>query len=113
MNTPFAPVEVRVTTDSVLEAIDNLDILSFTTFEVAMAMRVDEYPVRAAVSWLLKFGAIRRCGARKCMTKPVRRERNRYEPGKCEPYWANTYERVMSNNVDFAELNRIFCGAGR
>lgn len=105
--------EVRVTTEAVLEAIRVFPIESFTTFEIAEAMGVPEYPVRAAMSWLVNRQIVVRAGARKLMSRrPVCRERNGYAPGKHEPYWATTYiMKEQSAPVDFAALMGAFCRA--
>lgn len=100
----------RVTTAMVSAAIKAFPLESFTTFDIAATMGLAEYPVRAAVSWLLKHGAVKRIGSKKCFTKPVRRERCHYRPGKCEPYWATTYARVPENAVDFDALFRVLSG---
>ena len=93
---------VRVTTEMVFDAITAYPIGSFTTFEIAEAMGVPEYPVRAAASWLLKRNLIEKAGARK-----------RYTAESHEPYWATTYKvREQGGPADFAALNRIF-GVGR
>ena len=102
--------ETRITTARVLAAIDQITTDQFTTFDVAALMGVAEYPVRSAVSWLLKFGAVRRVGHKQCWTKPVRRERCSFRPGKREPYWATTYVRVVENVVDFDALHRALSG---
>lgn len=105
--------EVRVTTEAVLSAIRDFPILSFTTFQIAEAMGVPEYPVRAAVSWLARRQIVVRAGARKLTTRrPVCRERNGYAPGGHEPYWATTYIlKEQSAPVDFAALMGAFCRA--
>jgi hypothetical protein len=101
--------ETRVTTESVLASIRDFPILSFTTFEIAEAMGVPEYPVRAAMSWLVARKVVVRAGARKLMV-PRRRERNGYAPGKPEPYWAATYVlRETSSEPDIATLYGVFC----
>lgn len=90
----------RVTTDAVLNAIRAFPIDSWTTFELAEAMGLPEYPVRTAVSWLLSRNAIRVAGARK-----------RYTRSANAPYWASTYELIeRGDDVDCALLNRIFMG---
>lgn len=103
---------IPVTKETVLEAIKAFSIETFTTFEIAEAMGVEEYPVRAAVSWLIKGKLIEKAGARKLWTKPVRRERRGFVPGKCEPYWATTYQLKIQTTADFMALNRVF-GFGR
>lgn len=88
-----------VTTETVLAAVKKLPIESFTTFEIAEDMGVPEYPVRAAVSWLLKGGVIERSGARK-----------RYTATGNEPYFATTYVlKQKAAPADFSALMGIFC----
>jgi hypothetical protein len=101
--------ETRVNTETVLAAIREFPIESFTTFEIAEAMGVPEYPVRAAMSWLVARKIVIRAGARKLMV-PRRRERNGFSPGKPEPYWATTYVlREESAAPDIATLYGAFC----
>ena len=96
MNQPAAPS--RVTTEMVFDAIQAYPTGAFTTFEIAEAMGVPEYPVRAAMSWLLKREMIQKAGARKCYTSRMH-----------EAYWATTYIlKPKAAPVDFAALNRAF-----
>lgn len=93
--------EQRVTTDAVMTAIKDFPIEAFTTFEIAEAMGVPEYPVRAAASWLLKRNLIEKAGARK-----------RYTAVANEAYWATTYKiKQQAAPVDFAALMGAFCRA--
>lgn len=103
--------EVRVTTEAVLEAIKGFPIESFTTFEIAEAMGTPEYPVRAAMSWLVNRQIVVRSGARKMMTRrPVCRIDGRTP--RPEPYWATTYVlKEQAAPVDFAALMGAFCRA--
>lgn len=103
--------EIRVTTEKVLEAIKVFPIESFTTYEIAEAMGVPEYPVRAAMSWLLSRHLVEKAGARKLMSRnPVCRINGRTP--KQEPYWATTYVmKEQSAPVDFVALMGAFCRA--
>lgn len=100
--------ETRVNTETVLAAIRDFPIESFTTFEIAEVMGTPEYPVRAAMSWLVSRKIVVRSGARKLMTKPVIRQDGRTP--KPEPYWATTYVlREKSAEPDIATLYWSFC----
>ena len=100
---------IRVTTETVFAAMKKHPIDSFTTFEIAEQMGVPEYPVRAAMFWLVNRKIIARAGARKLMT-PRWRERNGFAPGKPEPYWATTYVlREENAGPDIATLMGAFC----
>lgn len=88
---------VRVTTEDVLKAVRAYKG-DFTTFEIAERMGVPEYPVRAAMSWLLKRNLIERAG-----------EKKRYTATAHVPYWATTYQvREHGGAPDFSALNRAF-----
>lgn len=53
--------EGRLTTDAVKAAIEQFVAQGenrFTTMDIARFMGIDEYPVRAAVSWLARYGMI-------------------------------------------------------
>jgi len=91
--------EVRVTTDSVMLSIVGLPSEDWTTFELAAAMQVPEYPVRAAVSWLLVRKVLEVSGTRK----------GYYWTGrKRKTYQSNTYRLKGQGKVDFNTLNMAF-----
>lgn len=102
--------DTRITTSRVLAAIDALESKTFTTYDVAAAMRVPEYPVRSAIAWLVKSGTVKRTGCKKLWTTPVRRIRCQLIPGKSEPYFATVYIRVMESAFDYDALYRALCG---
>lgn len=90
---------VCVTTDDVAKVIESV-VGEFTTFDIAEQMGVPEYPVRAAMSWLLKRGDIAKAG-----------QRQRFTARMHEVYWATTYVRVVRGEpADFATLTRVLCG---
>lgn len=95
---------VRVTRDSVLEAIkiyvDDQSKQFFTTLEIARQMGVDEYSVRVAFSWLARYEQIE-------IVPGVRSIR--YTGTAHEKYSATVYQiREEATEVDFAALNRAF-----
>ena len=102
---------VRVTRDSVLEAIkayveSHSD--HFTTQDIARHMGVEEYPVRAAISWLNRNEEIE-------IVPGVRSKRYLGEPENPDTrrhttsYSASVYQiREKAGKVDFAALNRAF-----
>lgn len=62
LNLPALEVATRVTVETtllaILEFLDEDQEQTFTTRDIAGAMRVEEYPVRAAFSWLRRAGKI-------------------------------------------------------
>lgn len=93
------PSKVKVTTDSVMLSIASMSKDGWTTFELAAAMQVPEYPVRAAVSWLLVRNVLEVSGTRK----------GYYWTGrKRKTYQANTYRVRGRGKVDFDTLNMAF-----
>lgn len=81
---------VRVTTAEVLKIVE-AHRGEFSSFDISEKMGVPEYPVRAAMSWLLNRRVIEKVGTRK-----------RYTALRHEVYWATTYRvREKSAPVDF------------
>ena len=100
--TPAQAEPTRVTVEMVFRAIAASSLKEFSTFDIAERMDVTEYPVRAAMSWLLKSNEIKKY-----------RTVKRYTAAAHEPYWATTYQLVEKcEPVDFSVLNRLF-GYGR
>ena len=88
----------RVTTEMVSDAIKASGLREFSTFDIADLMGVPEYPVRAAMSWLLNRKEIKKY-----------RTVKRYTAAAHEAYWATTYLVVEKCEApDFAALNRVF-----
>ncbi|GEM_PF-5619498 len=89
---------VRITTDDVQKFVE-AHSGEFTSFDIAEKMGAPEYPVRAAISWLLNRRVIEKAGTRK-----------RYTAHRHEAYWATTYRvRERSALVDFRALMGAFC----
>ena len=89
---------VRVTTAEVLKVVE-AHRGEFSSFDISEKMGVPEYPVRAAMSWLLNRRVIEKVGTRK-----------RYTALRHEAYWATTYRvREQSAPVDFMALMGAFC----
>ena len=81
---------VRVTTAEVLKIVE-AHKGEFSSFDIAEKMGVPQYPVRAAMSWLLNRRVIEKVGTQK-----------RYTAHRHEVYWATTYRvREKSAPVDF------------
>ena len=81
---------VRVTTAEVLKIVE-AHRGEFSSFDISEKMGVPEYPVRAAMSWLLNRRVIEKVGTQK-----------RYTAHRHEVYWATTYRvREKSAPVDF------------
>lgn len=112
MTTPQAESPVRVNRDSVLEAIkayvDDHSKPFFTTLDIARHMGVDEYPVRAAVSWLARYELIEivpGVRSKRYLGDPQNPHRRRHT----DSYSASVYQiRQEVEKVDFAALNRAF-----
>lgn len=78
----------------------------FTTADIARFMGVEEYPVRATVSWLARYGLIE-------IIPGVRSKRYRSIPTDRRPhdddYSVSMYRvKERAAEVDFAALNRAF-----
>lgn len=102
---------VRVTTDTVKEAIERyvekLGENRFTTADIARHMGVDEYSVRAAVSWLARYKLIE-------IIPGVRSKRYRSIPTDRRPhdddYSVSMYQlKEQSGQANFAALMGVFC----
>ena len=100
----------HLATDAVRKAIeqfvDHRGENRFTTADIARHMGVDEYPVRAAVSWLARYGLIE-------IIPGVRSRRYRSMPTDRRPhdddYSVSMYRvKEQGAQADFAALNRAF-----
>ncbi len=107
--TEHKPV-VRVSTEAVKKAIekfvDQRTEKHFTTADIARFMEVDEYPVRAAFSWLARYGLIE-------IIPGVRSKRYLEQPADRrlhgDSYSVSMYRvKERAAEVDFAALNRAF-----
>lgn len=102
---------VRVTTETVQKAIEQFvkdrGENRFTTADIARDMGVDEYPVRAAVSWLARYGMIE-------IIPGLRSKRYRSMPTDRRPhdddYSVSVYQvKERCGEVNFAALMGVFC----
>lgn len=100
---------IRVKTEAVKAAIkqyvkEHSD--RFTTADIARFMGVDEYPVRAAVSWLARYGMIEiipGLRSKRYLPQPVDRRRH------SDSYSVSVYQiKERGEEADFAALNRLF-----
>ncbi len=101
----------EVTTDSTMAAIriyvKEAARDGFTTHEIARHMGVTEYPVRAAVSWLARYGLIE-------IIPGVRSKRYRSLPLDRRPhdddYSVSMYRiKEQTGEANFAALMGVFC----
>lgn len=112
MATEQAGSSVRVTRDSVLEAIkayvETQAKPFFTTQDIARFMGVEEYPVRAAVSWLTRYELIEvvpGVRSRRYLGNAADETKRRHT----DSYSASVYQmKPAATPVDFAALNRAF-----
>lgn len=101
----------RVTKDAVLSAIRSyVDVQAkdfFTTLDIARHMGVEEYPVRAAVSWLNRYRYIEIVpGVRSKRYLPMNGNRRLHG----NEYSVSVYQIRETTPADFDTLNRVFCG---
>lgn len=99
----------HITTEAVLSAakdlVKEMDPPHFTTLGIARHMGVEEYPVRAAVSWLTRYRLVE--------VVPGVRSR-RYTRASGEAYSATVYQvREESGPADLALLFGVFCCGGK
>lgn len=94
---------VRVTTEDVLKAVRAYEG-EFTTYDIARVLGVEEYPVRAAMSWLVKRDIVERIGITDRPLPQVQGKRMH-----CETYTVVLYRaKEEAAPVDFSALNRLF-----
>lgn len=106
----------RVTKETVMDAIRayiaDQSKPFFTTLDIARHMGVDEYPVRAAVSWLARYGMIEivpGVRSKRYLGQPEDPNKRRHT----DSYSASVYQvSKTKSQADFATLNRVFCGGG-
>ena len=94
---------VRVTTEDVLKAVRAYQG-DFTTYDIAGVLGVEEYPVRAAMSWLVKRGIAEKVGTLERRLSPPAGRRLHGEVYPVSLY--RVKEEAVP--VDFAALNRAF-----
>lgn len=93
----------RVTSEKVLRAVRGCEG-DFTTLDIAGLLGLEEYPVRVALSWLVRRGIVERVGTEP-RRLPVRKGR-----GHRETYPATLYRaKKEAAPVDFNTLYRA-CG---
>lgn len=100
---------IRVKTEAVKAAIEQFvkeHSEHFTTADIARFMGVEEYPVRAAVSWLTRYGVIEIIpGVRSKRYMPTQAVRTRH----CDNYSVSVCRvKEQAGEVDFSALNRAF-----
>jgi len=94
---------VRVTTGDVLKAV-RAYVGEFTTYDIAGVLGVEEYPVRAAMSWLVKRGIVEKVGTKeRRLPAPIGRRLHG------DVYAVSLYMvKEEAAPVDFSALNRAF-----
>lgn len=97
---------VRVTTDDVLQAVEAY-AGAFTTYDIAKVLGIEEYPVRAAMSWLVKRGIVEKIGSRERPLSAAPGKRMHSESYSVSLYRVKAKER--SPEVDFTALMGAFC----
>lgn len=94
---------IRVTTEDVLQAVTAY-VGEFTTYDIARVLGVEEYPVRAAMSWLLKRGVVEKVGTKERRLPPPAGRRLHGDV-----YPVSVYRvKETAAPADFAALNRAF-----
>lgn len=97
---------VRVTTEDVLQAVRAYQG-DFTTYDIARVLGIEEYPVRAAMSWLVKRGIVERIGTIERTLQPVNGRRLHGDT-----YTVALYRvKEEAAPVDFSALMGAFCRA--
>lgn len=94
---------VRATTDEVLKVVMAYQG-EFTTYDIARVSGIEEYPVRAAMSWLVKRGIVERIGTTERTLQPVKDRRLHGDRYTVALYRA----KEEAAPVDFNALNRAF-----
>lgn len=104
---------IEVTTDTVLVAIRAYVSAAiadhFTTSDIARHMGVNEYPVRAAFTWLSRYRFIEvvpGVRSKRYLGQPEDPNKRRHT----DSYFASVYRIREVGEVDFDVLNRVFCG---
>lgn len=106
------PPIIRVKTEAVKAAIEQyVEQRSdrFTTADIARFMEVEEYPVRAAVSWLARYGFVEiipGVRSKRYFTPPANRRLH------SDGYSVSMYRvKEPACEVDFSALMGAFCRA--
>lgn len=96
---------IRASTDNVLMAV-RAHGGDFTTYDIAQVLGVEEYPVRVAMSWLVRRGIVERVGLAE---RPFLQSAGRHLQGRT--YSVYQY-RVRGDDAPaevFAALMETFC----
>jgi hypothetical protein len=104
---------IRVTTETVQKAIEQFvkdrGENRFTTADIARFIGVEEYPVRAAVSWLARYGMVEiipGVRSRRYLGQPADISKRRHT----DQYFASVYQvKERCGEADFAALMGVFC----
>jgi len=103
---------IRVTTETVQKAIEQFvkdrGENRFTTADIARFIGVEEYPVRAAVSWLARYGMVEiipGVRSRRYLGEPKDPSKRR----RAHIYTASMYRLRDVCDVDFKRLMGVFC----
>ena len=100
------PVQSRSTAEVVFEAVMK-EMEEFTTRDVAAAVGVDEYSVRAALSWLLKRKVVELVGK---VSRPYPPEAGQHL--RSRSYTVSVYRVIERGQApDFSLLMGAFCRA--
>lgn len=106
---------IRVTTNTVQKAIEQYvnerADKRFTTADIARFMGSEEYPVRAAISWLARYGLIEiipGVRSRRYLGQPSDMTKRRHT----DQYFASVYQiKQPAGEPDFSVLMGAFCRA--
>lgn len=105
---------IRVKTEAVKAAIERYvkeRCDHFTTADIARFMGVEEYPVRAAVSWLSRYGMIEiipGVRSKRYLGQPADTSKRRHT----DQYFASVYQlkvEIVAEPPDFNALMAAFC----
>lgn len=102
----------HLATDAVRKAIEQFvkdrGENRFTTADIARFMGAEEYPVRAAFSWLARYGMVEiipGVRSRRYLGQPADISKRRHT----DQYFASVYQvKERCGEADFAALNRAF-----
>lgn len=106
--------QTKVTTESVMVAIRDYvartSIEHFTTLDISRSMKVSEYPVRAAFTWLTRYRFIETVPgvrSRRYLGPPEDSTKRRHT----DSYFASVYQirSQSTSEVDFVALMGAFC----
>ena len=100
----------RVTTEAVKAAIEqyvNERSDRFTTADIARFMGIDEYPVRAAMTWLTRYGFVEIIPEVRSRRYLPKQDDRRWH---CDTYSVSMYRvKEKASQADFTALMGVFC----